>query len=531
MLRNGLTRRELITLTAKYGVAGSLGAAAIWRGQQWLRSRDPVPVLVIGSGAAGIASCLALLEQGLPVAMMEAGLHDASGNDANSEAYQSSGTTAFPWHRTRRVGGKLTEWLAHCPRFSAADFDGQKLKGFRWPIRYEEIAPYYTRAERILGVVGEASGEPDLPDGEYPGAFRRRAYEEGFGQSLADRGLLLTQGRYAVYPDAMKGSRLGTTALTREAALESELGFFRPGSTFSDLLLPNSAFSLIPGAQALRIEIDSASNRPEAVTYLDRATGRQESLRVESIVLAAGCLESTKLLLHSATQGQPAGLGNGSGMLGRYLTDHPQGGIVVQVRKSVDVSELDDGGIPRAVPFGSYLHAYTAAARREAPELSGMFGFQVHGYETEGKTLLALYGMAAMEPRPENRMRLTGKLTENGVPIPDLAFGFTAEDQLRHAKMMRVAGELLQEFDTIREINRFSKPSSIHYAGTCRMGEDPSTSVCDAFGALHENPLVHVADAGVFVSLPEKNPTLTLMALAWRSAEQLAKKIGSPGAA
>ncbi|MCP5057788.1 MAG: GMC family oxidoreductase [bacterium] len=528
MLPTGLTRRELLTLTAKLGVAGSVGAAALWRGREWLRRRDPVPVLVIGSGAAGIASCLALLERGLPVAMMEAGLDDASGNDANGETYHSTGTTPFPWHRTRRVGGKLTEWLAHCPRFSAADFDGEKQEGFRWPIRYEELAPYYTRIERILGVVGEASGEADLPDGEYPGAFRRRAYEEGFGRRLADRGLLLTQGRYAVYPDAMALSQLGTTPLTRNPSLEGEPGFFRPAATFSDVLLPNPLFSLMLGAQALRVEVDPVSNRPEAVTYLDRATGRQESLRVGSVVLAVGCLESTKLLLHSTSERHPAGLGNGSGTLGHYLMDHPQGGIVVQVPKSVDVSELDDGGIPRALPFGSYLHAYTRAALREAPELAGMFSFQAHGYRTEGKTLLGLYGMAVMEPRVENRIRLTGELTDSGVPIPEITLGFTAEDLSRHAKMMHAAEELLEEFDPIREINRFSKPSSIHYAGTCRMGQDPETSMCDAFGALHEMPRVHVADASVFVSLPEKNPTLTLMALAWRSAEQLARKLGSP---
>lgn len=530
MLRNGLTRRELLTLTAKVGVAGSVGAAAIWRGEQWLRSRDPVPVLVIGSGAAGIASCLALLEQGLPVVMMEAGLNDASGNDANSEAYHSSGATAFPWHRARRVGGKLTEWLAHCPRFSAADFDGEKLEGFRWPVRYEEIAPYYTRIERVLGVVGEAAGEADLPDGEYAGAFRRRAFEEGFGRGLANRGLLLTQGRYAVYPNAMKLSRTGAIALKRDPALEGELGFFRPEATFSDLLLPNPSFSLMLGAQALRIETDSVTNRPEAVTYINRATGQQESLRVGSVVLAAGCLESTKLLLHSTTERYPEGLGNESGTLGHYLMDHPQGGIVVQVPKTVDVSEREDGGIPRALPFGSYLHAYTAAALRQAPELAGMFSFQVHGYRTGAKTLLGLYGMVVMEPRAENRMRLTGKLTDSGVPIPEITLGFTTEDQSRHAKMMRAAEELLEEFDPLREINRFSKSSSVHYAGTCRMGQDPKTSMCDAFGALHEVPRVHVVDASVFVSLPEKNPTLTLMALAWRSAEQLARKLDSPGA-
>jgi len=528
MQGDGLTRRELLTLVAKFGVAGSVGAAAIWRGHQWLRHREGAPAVVIGSGAAGIAASLALLEQGVPVVMMEAGLLDESGNDAHRELYHSSGETAFPWHRVRKLGGKLSQWLAHCPRFSAADFDGAKLEGLDWPVRYQEIAPYYARIERMLGVVGEASGVADLPDGEFVGAFRTRAFEEDFARRLAGRGLLLTQGRYAAYPDSMARSRNGAIALTRDRSLESELGFFKPESAFDDVLLPNPSFALMLGAQALRIEIDSVSNRPEAVTFLNKENARQESLRARSVVLAAGCLESTKLLLHSTTERYPEGLGNTSGTLGRYLTDHSQGGIVMRVPDTVDVSELDGDGIPRTRVFGSYLHAYTEAALRKAPELAGMYSFQVHGYRSQKKTIIGLYGMAVMEPRAENTMRLTGELTAAGVPIPDISFGFTTEDQSRHQKMMRVADELLQEFDPIIEISRFEQPTSVHYAGTCRMGLDPKASMCDAVGALHEVPRVHVADASVFVSLPEKNPTLTLMALAWRSTEHLAKKIGSP---
>lgn len=522
---NGLSRREFFALTAKFGVAGSVGAAAVWRGRNWLRSREGAPAVVIGSGAAGIAASLALLEQGVPVVMMEAGLWDAGEDGLMSEEYRSSGKWSFPWYRIRQVGGKLNQWKAHCPRFSPADFDGDKQEGFRWPVRYEEVAPYYTRIERILGVVGEASGEEDLPNGEFVGTFRTRVFEEGLARKLAKRGLLLTQGRYAAYPAAMQRSRNGAIALTRDRALERGLRFFQPQSAFHDVLLQNPSFSMLLGTQALRLEIDSISNRPEAVTFINRSTGQQESLRVRSVVLAAGCLESTKLLLHSTTERYPAGLGNTSGTLGRYLTDHTQGGVFMRVPASVDVSDSDRDGIRRPEVFGSYLHAYTAAALRKAPELAGMYSFQVHGYKEEGHTIIGLNGMAVMEPRAENGIRLTGELTETGVPIPEFRVGFTEEDQSRQQKMMRVADELLQEFRPIEEVTRYTGTSSVHYAGTCRMGLDPKTSMCNATGALHELPRVHVADSSVFVSGPEKNPTLTLMALAWRSAEHLARKI------
>jgi choline dehydrogenase-like flavoprotein len=522
---SGLTRRQFLALTAGFGVAGSLVTAAVWRGRNWLRSREGAPVVVIGSGAAGIAASLALLEQRVPVVMMEAGLWDAGEDGLMSEEYRSSGEWPFPWYRLRQAGGKLNQWKAHCPRFSAADFSGHKQEGFRWPVRYEEIAPYYTRMERILGVVGEASGEEDLPDGEFVGAFRTRVFEDGLARKLAERGLLLTQGRYAVYPDALKRSRSGTIALTRDRALERKINYFRPRSSFDDVLLPNPSFSMLLGAQALRVELDSVSNRPEAVTFINKATGQQESIRVRSVVLAAGCLESTKLLLHSTTERYPAGLGNTSGTLGRYLTDHTQSGLWMRVPTTVDVSDLDRGGIWRAEAFGSYLHAHTAAALRKAPELAGMYSFQVYGYRRKGHTVIGLNGMAVIEPRAENGMRLTGELTESGVPIPEFRVGFTEEDQSRQRKMMRVADELLQDFRPIEEINRYTQTSSIHYAGTCRMGLDPKTSMCDDTGALHEVPRVHVADSSVFVNSPEKNPTLTLMALAWRSAERLAKKI------
>jgi len=523
----GLTRREVLTLAAKLGVTGSVGAAALWRGRQWLRSRAGAPAVVIGSGAAGIAASLALLEQGVPVVMMEAGLAEPSGDDTMDEDFRSSGEWPFAWYRLRMVGGMLNAWKAHCPRFSAADLDGAKLEGFRWPVRYEEIAPYYTRIERILGVVGEASGEPDLPDGEFVGAFRKRVFEEGFADSLAKRGLLLTQGRYAVYPAALERSRNGTIPLTRDIPSERQINYYRPNDAFANVLLPHPSFSLLLGTQALRIEIDPESNRPEAVAYIDKATGRQESLRARSVVLAAGCLESTKLLLHSTTERYPAGLGNASGTLGRYFTDHTQAGVWLRVPDTVDVSVVYGDRIRRAEAFGSYLYPYTAAALRKAPELVGMYSFQVHGFRRDGQTLLGLTGMAVMEPRAENGMRLTGELTKAGVPIPEFTVGFTDEDQARQQKMARVAEELLQEFRPIEEVGRYSETSSIHYAGTCRMGTDPNTSMCDSVGALHEVPYVHVADASVFVSNPEKNPTLTLMALGWRSAEHLARKLSS----
>jgi len=524
-MSGGLSRRQLLALTAKIGVAGSAVAGAVWQGRNWLRSREGAPVVVIGSGAAGIAASLALLERGVPVVMMEAGRLDASGEGLTSEEYRSSGEWPFLWYRLRQRGGKLNQWKAHCPRFSAADFDGHKQEGFRWPVRYEEVAPYYTRIERILGVVGEASGEDDLPDGEFVGAFRKRVFEADFARTLAERGLLLTQGRYAVYPAAMERSRNGTIALTRDRALERTINYFRPLGTFRTALRPSPSFSILLGAQALRLEIDSTSNRPEAVTYLNRATGQQESLRVRSVVLAAGCLESTKLLLHSTSERYPAGLGNTSGTLGRYLTDHTQAGLFLRVPETVDARDLDRDGIRRPEGFGSYLHAYTAAALRKAPELAGMYSFQVFGARRVGHTVLGLTGMAVMEPRAENRMRLTGETNGAGVPVPEFRVGFTEEDQARQRKMMRVAEELAQEFRPIEEINRYSDTSSIHYAGTCRMGTDPKTSMCDATGALHEIPRIHVADASVFVNSPEKNPTLTLMALAWRSAEHLARKL------
>jgi choline dehydrogenase-like flavoprotein len=522
---SGLSRRKFLALAAKFGVAGGVGAAAIWRGHNWLRSREEAPVVVIGSGAAGIAASFALLEQGVPVVMTEAGFWDAGEDGLMNEEYRSSGKWSFPWYRIRQAGGKLNQWLAHCPRFSPADFSGRKQEGFPWPVRYEEVAPYYTRIERILGVIGEASGEEDLPDGEFVGTFRARVFETDFARSLAKRGLLLTQGRYAVYPAAARLSRNGAIALKRDRSLERRINFYRPRWTLRRVLLSNPSFSLLLGAQALRLEIGSASNRPEAITFINRATGQQESLRVRSVVLAAGCLESTKLLLHSTTERYPAGLGNTSGTLGRYLTDHTQCGLGMRIPATVDVREMPGDGIRRPEAFGSYLHAYTAVALRRAPELAGMYSFQVHGREADGDTTIGLNGMAVMEPRAENRMRLTGELAETGVPIPEFRVGFTDEDLARRSKMLRVADELLQEFRPIEEVVRFVGTSSVHYAGTCRMGSDPGTSMCDATGALHEIPLVHVADASVFVCSPEKNPTLTLMALAWRSAEHLASKI------
>lgn len=517
-------------VTAAIGTVG----AAILRGRKWLSNRNGVPAVVIGSGAGGMAAAVALLERKIPVLMMEAGpLNDPQDVQTHQpgvadESYRTTSQMPFQWYRMRQVGGKMTRWLAHCPRMSHADFNGSKVPDHPWPLTYEELAPYYTRVERLLGVVGSRDGIDDLPDGEFVGAFAPRVFEQNLHKQLIKAGISVTSGRYAAYPESAVRSKMGQVAIQRDPSIEAAVRYFRPVDDIYTTLLKNPNFSLLPLSTALRLELDQQTNRIEAISYYDESKKRQKMVRAKSVVIAAGCLESTKLLLNSTSSRYAAGIGNSSGTLGKYLTDHSQALIVCPVPDDFDIGTVPGStDIPRPERFGGFIHCYGRKIKQLAPELLGMYSFQLHARKYTNETVVALNGMGFLEPREANSIKLTSEQTPKGVPVPFIQLDYSPDDLARQERMVSVGQHLLGSLGQSEVPVAQKYPSSVHYAGTCRMGSDPETSMLDSFGESHEVKNLYVADASSFVTNPEKNPTLTLMALAWRAGHRLAQRLSS----
>ena len=230
---------------------------------------------------------------------------------ANEIEYVSSGHPGTTWYRTLAPGGLSNQWTGAVPRFAPGDFfDGERLhERYRWPLDYEDLEPFYERAERLLRITACRSEVPLLPTG------------------WADHGQCLpTDWHEVVAVAARRGQGLTLLPL----ADGPEFLFVRRSTAFNSYaniirkLTSSPLFTLRTGCAALGLEWSGLRRRVEAVVYHDRGTGHQERLAAVAVIVACGPLGSTKLLFDSACPDFPEGLGNTDGVLGRYLHDHPK---------------------------------------------------------------------------------------------------------------------------------------------------------------------------------------------------------------
>ncbi len=282
-------------------------------------------VVVIGSGPCGAIAAHELIEAGLDVTLLEAGrrapggvLLRVGGNTVfrwvsepmRTDRHTAGGDPSTTWYSSLSLGGLSNYWTAAVPRMHPRDFDdGAALdERFRWPVTYDDLAPAYTHVERLMGVT---AGEPidGVPRGEV--RFHRALPPDWreLGAAMGSHGFPV-----GAVPMAT-GSP--TMAARRPTGWNSYHCIVKP-------LLARPGLHLLTGARALRIEHDATAGAARSVEYLDEATGEVRRIPCRAVVVAAGALDTTRLLLQSRSSDFPDGLGNAHGLVGRYLHDHPR---------------------------------------------------------------------------------------------------------------------------------------------------------------------------------------------------------------
>ncbi len=292
-------------------------------------------VIVVGSGPCGAAAALRLVENGVRVVMLDAGLNAPPGllaRVAGRTVWRSKGQAEYYEHRhdstsdedvvwisSLSLGGLSNYWTSAVPRYAPEDFvDGARIdERFEWPVSYEELAPYYEMLEPQMGLT---AGDPIL--GVPPGRAR---YEH---QLPAD-------WRKVAGAAQEHGHGVGATPMAR--GRPSML--VRRGTEFSSyhcMVLPleraANAFRLVTGAYVTRLVWSSSAGRVTSVEYVDRRTGDRQHVRARAVVLAAGAIDSTVIVLRSTSDDFPSGLGNSAGLVGCYLHDHPREWWPIEVR-------------------------------------------------------------------------------------------------------------------------------------------------------------------------------------------------------
>lgn len=481
-------------------------------------------VVVIGSGPCGAAAADQLVARGVDVVMLDAGTDTprgmvvrAAGNTvlrvvdrshASTARHVNGGTNEVMWMSSLSHGGLSNYWTAAVPRFAPSDFtEGGRLdERYVWPVRYEDLVPYYERVEKGLTVTAgdEISGVP-------PNRTRYHHRLPSDWQEVVDAAGRNGEGMGAI-PMA-KGSPW--MAVLRPTEFNSYHCLVRP-------MLTSPNFELRSGARATRLVWSPASGRVESVEYVDQQSGRTTTVRARAVVLAAGTIDTTTLLLRSTSTDFPDGIGNTTGLLGRYLHDHPREWWTMHTDRTMRALAhpiyLARADHDRSPPLMGTSH--TIGLAKPAQRLrtyvradADSFGVQVFG---------------TMVPLPTDRVEIDRSSRDDEIrPRISMRYDQQAVANIEAARA-RLCDVLAQAGLAARVPGPFHPllpGSSVHMAGTARMHHDPTMGVVDAWNRVHQAPDVLVCDMSAFTTSPEKNPTLTAMALAARAADRLADEV------
>jgi len=413
-----------------------------------------------------------------------------------------------------------------------------------WPITYQELAPFYDYVEKEMHVFGTREGLSVLPDGNFVAeAPRLRCSEYIARKRMAKLGMKLIPARKAVLLKG-RGGRGGCHYCGHCMDVCDVRAVWSSDVTVIPEALGTGKLTLRMNALARQILIDQAG-RVSGVSVIDRVTGQEEEIDAKLVIVSCAAIESARLLLNSTSGKYPNGLANSNDLVGRYLTGHTNSTMVGYL------TDLVGAEMPRGE--GVTDHAYIPRSDRTVngrrPSYFGGFGMQLNyfnwrwphhakavagfgsSYKQRVRELLpAMFQMGAfgkVEARAENRVRVDPSKTDQfGIPIPIIKFEFSENDRAVFNDMRSAMSEILEACGTELKLTGDSHIGGFasHEVGTCRMGADPKQSVLNSYCQSHEVRNLFVVDGSCFTTFPEKNPTLTIAALAVRSARYIARQ-------
>jgi choline dehydrogenase-like flavoprotein len=457
----------------------------------------------------------------------------------------------FDWLRGNHVGGRSLMWARQSYRFSPMDFEANAREGVGvpWPVTYDEIAPWYDKAEIFAGISGSKEGLPQLPDGHYLPPHDLNCVEVEFKQRIAEKmGRKLIIGRCAnlTAPLTHDESPQRGTCQARNMCIRGCPfgGYFSSVSATLPSAERTGNMTLKPDQIVYEVIYDDARGRATGVRVIDANTGKTTDYFAKVIFLCASALGSAYILLNSVSSRFPNGFGNDSGELGHNIMDHNKpGNSNAQVE-----GHLDEAYTGRR-PNGFYIPRYRNVGADKRDYLRG-FGYQgraqrlnyarfndsaLIGEELKqavreaGPWTLGMTAFGEILPYHENHMRLDRtKKDRHGLPL--LVVNAVVRDNERRMEkdMAADAAEMLEAAGyrnvTVRS-DSYNLGNSIHEMGTARMGSDPKKSVLNKYNQMHACKNVFVTDGSFMVSSGCQNPSLTYMAFTARAAHHAVEEL------
>lgn len=561
------------------------------------KSAERYDAVVIGSGAGGGTAVHVLTAKGIRCALLEAGpmldvkkefkehqwpydvdhrgaepggasyfgtgkpfgyfTTTSGGWQLDGEPYTVGDGSLFQWFRSRIIGGRTNHYGRMSFRFSDYDFKPYSRDGlgWDWPISYEDIAPYYDKAEAFIGVTGSKEGIRSAPDGVFEDPPPAKVHELLIKKSCEKLGIPCIPNRRAVITKSRRGrpachycGQCGRGCVTASNYSSSQLQVFPAMKT--------GKLQVFDMAMAREITTDG-SGKVTGVIYIDKRTRQEKFVAARVVIVAASACESARLLMNSKTREFPNGVANGSGLLGRYLMDTVGFGLSGYVPAFEGMPHYDTDGFGGAhlyMPWWLWdRHDKLDFPRGYHIEIGGGYGMpsvgafhgaaREFGYGAEMKKKIreqygcrvGFAGRGEMIPNQNSYCEIDPKVVDQwGIPV--LRFHFKWSDhewkQARHmektfAEIIETMGGRVSGLSAAqRESDGISIPGTIiHEVGGVRMGSDKRTGVLNGYCQAHEVKNLFVMDGGSFVSNPDKNPTLTINAFAWRGCDYLAEEM------
>jgi choline dehydrogenase-like flavoprotein len=455
-------------------------------------------------------------------------------------------TKPFDWIRGYQVGGKSLMWARQTQRWSDFDFEGPARDGFAvdWPIRYKDIAPWYSYVEKFAGISGNRDGIPELPDGEFLPAFPLNDVESYFSDYVKKN----YKNRYVISARCAHLSKPNQIHLDQGRAQCQERTLCQRGCPFGGYFSANAStipWALKSGHATLRpfsvvesVIYDDKLGKATGVRIVDTNTKETIEYYARIIFVNAAALNTNLVLLNSKSSRFPNGLGNDSGVLGKYVAFH---NYSAHIGAEVEgFSEWTTDG--RNPAGGGYIPRFRNVYKQETDFLRGYAGglsayrFKQHKYDGVGANLkenlvkgdispwyIGSHMMGETIPKESNFVALDpNKKDAWGIPLLDISVDYDDNDEKMKKDYIEQFTEMFTAagFKNINPSTNHQAPGlDIHEMGGARMGKDPKTSILNEWNQVHACKNVFVTDGASMTSTSCQNPSLTYMAFTARAVD------------
>ena len=483
------------------------------------------------------------------------------GWEIEGEPYTRAKGTEFDWFRAHMLGGRTNHWGRISLRFGPRDFQRKNLDGLgeNWPITYDDVKPYYDKVDKLIGVFGTRENIPNEPDGFFLPPPKPRLHELFYIKAARKAGIPVIPSRMSM--------------LTKRINNDRGLCFYcgqcsRACSAYADF---SSGSCLIFPAQKSGGQIDLFVNsmvrevltneegKATGVSYVSKEDRKEYQIKGKIVVLAASACSSARILLNSSSSVHENGLGNSSNVIGKYLHDSTGSSRMAFVPGLINRKTYNEDGVGGMhvytpwwldnrkldFPRGYHIEVWGGMGMPSygfgfgVNDMAKYVGGKVGGYGNALRddvkkyygSFIGVSGRGECIAREDNYCEIDPEIVDEwGIPV--LRFNYTWSDHERlQARHMHNTFEEI--FDAMGAEALGEKPGKdkdygllapgriIHEVGTIRMGKDEKKSATNAYQQLHDVGNVFVVDGGPFVSQADKNPTWTIMALAWRTSDYI----------